>query len=201
MPGVSIGDTGVFVVPYAVSEAEKAERNERYVFFDINDYYDGEIPKGKRNRYPSLNKFIEPLRPTLQHVNGQRDFFVIRLAEIYLIAAEAALLQPNSNPQEAANMINVIRSRAAWPGKESEMQVTADMMSLDYILDERARELAGELLRWPDLKRTGKLIERVKLYNPDGRDNIKDFHLLRPIPTTMIDRVSNKDEFKQNPGY
>ncbi|MFW5774311.1 MAG: RagB/SusD family nutrient uptake outer membrane protein, partial [Tangfeifania sp.] len=74
-------------------------------------------------------------------------------------------------------------------------------MSLDYILDERARELAGELLRWPDLKRTGKLIERVKLYNPDGRDNIKDFHLLRPIPTTMIDRVSNKDEFKQNPGY
>lgn len=199
LPGVSIGDTGVYVVPYAVSDEVKAKYNEKVAFFDINDYYDGEIPKGKRNRFPSLNKFIDPLRPTVQHVQGSRDWNVLRLAEMYLIAAEAAVMQ--GNKQEAADMINVVRTRAAWPGKEAEMQVTADMMDIDYILDERARELAGEKFRWIDLKRTGKLIERVKLYNPDGRDNIQEYHLLRPIPTTMIDRVSNKDEFQQNPGY
>ena len=171
---------------------------------DIDDYFDpdspnGEVPLGKRNRYPSLNKFIEPMRPTMQHTPGQRDWIVTRLAEMYLIGAEAAMF--DGDPDEAANLINVIRRRAAWPGKEAEMEVSAGMMDLDFILDERARELCGEMFRWPDLKRTGKLIERVQLHNPDGRDNIREYHLLRPIPTTMIDRVTNKEEFLQNPGY
>lgn len=204
MPGVSIGDTGIYLVPYAVSNEIKAQRNQKYVFIDINDYYDanspnGEIPFGKRNRFPSLYKHLDPNRKSVQQAEGGRDFFVTRLAEMYLIASEAALMQ--GKLQEAADMVNVIRTRAAWPGKEDKMRVTADMMDIDFILDERARELCGEMFRWPDLKRTGKLIERVKLYNPDGRNNIKEFHLLRPIPTTMIDRVSNKDTFLQNEGY
>ncbi|MFP4366328.1 MAG: RagB/SusD family nutrient uptake outer membrane protein [Bacteroidales bacterium] len=204
MPGVNIGDTGVYVVPYSVPEDVHQSNNEKYVFFDIDDYFDpdspnGEVPLGKRNRFPSLNKFIEPSRPTLQHVNGQRDWVVTRLAEMYLIGAEAAMFE--EDPDEAANLINVVRRRAAWPGKEAEMEVSSGMVDLDFILDERARELCGEMFRWPDLKRTGKLIERVQLYNPDGRDNIKEYHLLRPIPTTMIDRVTNKEEFLQNPGY
>jgi hypothetical protein len=52
-----------------------------------------------------------------------------------------------------------------------------------------------------DLKRTGKLLELVRKYNVDARPNISEKHLLRPIPTTMMDRVTNKDDFKQNPGY
>ena len=47
----------------------------------------------------------------------------------------------------------------------------------------------------------GKLLELVRLYNVDARPNIRDYHVLRPIPTTMLDRVTNKDDFKQNPGY
>ena len=43
--------------------------------------------------------------------------------------------------------------------------------------------------------------ELVRLYNVDARPNIRDYHVLRPIPTTMLDRVTNKDDFKQNPGY
>ena len=204
MPGVSIGDTGVYVVPYSVPENIHQSNNEKYVFFDIDDYFDpnspnGEVPLGKRNRYPSLNKYIEPTRPTMQHVNGLRDFVVTRLAEMYLIGAEAAML--SGDPGEAADLVNFVRKRAAWPGKEAEMEVTAGMMDIDFILDERALELCGEMFRWPDLKRTGKLIERVNLHNPDGRNNIQEYHLLRPIPTTMIDRISNKDEFLQNPGY
>ena len=81
------------------------------------------------------------------------------------------------------------------------MEITADQLTLDFILDERALELAGEMFRWPDLKRTGKLIERVKKYNPNARANIREMHLVRPIPTQMIDRVTNKEEFRQNTGY
>jgi starch-binding outer membrane protein, SusD/RagB family len=69
------------------------------------------------------------------------------------------------------------------------------------MLDERARELAGEQLRWFDLKRTGKLVERVKAYNPDAAAHIQAFHAVRPIPQRQLDAVSNKDTFKQNPGY
>lgn len=70
-----------------------------------------------------------------------------------------------------------------------------------FILDERARELGGEQQRWFDLKRTGKLLERVKAYNPDAKVNIKEHHLLRPIPQTQLDAIINKEEFGQNAGY
>ncbi len=102
---------------------------------------------------------------------------------------------------EGAKFINVVRKRAAWPGKEAAMELQSASLTIDAILDERALELGGERLRWADLKRTGKLIERVKLHNPLGRPNIQEKHLLRPIPADMIDRLTNKNEFPQNPGY
>ena len=79
--------------------------------------------------------------------------------------------------------------------------MTAAQMNIDFILDERARELAGEQLRWFDLKRTGKLVERVKARNPDAAAYVQAFHLLRPIPQRQLDAVSNKTVFTQNPGY
>jgi hypothetical protein len=76
-------------------------------------------------------------------------------------------------------------------------------MTLDFILEERARELFGEGHRWFDLKRFGKLVENITTYNRDAAPNIQAFHLLRPIPQTQIDRTNNEDgsEFGQNPGY
>ena len=73
-------------------------------------------------------------------------------------------------------------------------------IDIDFILDEKGREFCGEFIRWFDLKRTGKLIERVKAHNADAL-NIKDFHVVRPIPQSQIDAVTNKTEFTQNPGY
>jgi len=61
--------------------------------------------------------------------------------------------------------------------------------------------LVGEQLRWFDLKRTGKLVEYAKRWNPDAKDNIKDYHILRPIPQTQLDAISNKADFLQNVGY
>jgi hypothetical protein len=81
------------------------------------------------------------------------------------------------------------------------MQITPADLSLDFILDERAREFAGEQMRWNDLKRTGKLVERVKKYNLDAAPYIQPFHTVRPIPQAEIDAVTNKEGYKQNPGY
>lgn len=64
---------------------------------------------------------------------------------------------------------------------------------------ERAREFAGEMMRWFDLVQTHTLLARVKAYNPQARNNIQWFHVLRPIPQTQIDRKTCC--FTQNPGY
>lgn len=78
------------------------------------------------------------------------------------------------------------------------MGVTAADLNIDFILDERSRELAGEQMRWFDLVRTGKLMERVKKYNAAGALGIQSFHVLRPIPTQQLHAAPG---FQQKPGY
>jgi hypothetical protein len=200
LPDQKLGDTALVVVPYSVPQEVEAAKAKKYTIFDIDRIYNGENPIGKKSRWPTLfEKHTDPLRSSNINIEGSRDWFVFRLAEMYLIAAEALMKQGKA--PEGVPFINAVRERAAWPGHEADMKITADELTLDFILDERALELGGEMFRWPDLKRTGKLLERVKLYNPAARANIKEMHLVRPIPTQMIDRVTNKEEFKQNPGY
>jgi hypothetical protein len=125
--------------------------------------------------------------------------FLIRLAEMYLVAAEAEL---NINKLDsAAYYINILRKRAAWPGHEADMAITATDVTLDFILDERAREFGGEQMRWFDLRRTGKLVDRITRLNPDAAQYIKPFHTVRPIPQGQLDAVTNKGDFTQNQGY
>ncbi|MEZ0607743.1 RagB/SusD family nutrient uptake outer membrane protein [Fibrella sp. WM1] len=121
-----------------------------------------------------------------------RDMYQIRLPETILLRAEAYLLKGNTT--QAAADINLIRNRAkAKP-------VTPAEVTLDYILDERARELIFEEDRRVTLSRMGKLVERVRKYNPLNAPNIQDFHALFPIPFSEIE--ANKDaKLEQNPGY
>jgi starch-binding outer membrane protein, SusD/RagB family len=131
---------------------------------------------------------------TLKSIAGPtcRDMYMIRLSETYFLRAEAQLLKGNA--QAAADDLNVVRTRAkATP-------VTAAQVNIDYILDERARELVFEEDRRVTLSRTGKLVERVRLHNPLNKGNIQDFHALFPIPASDIE--ANKDAvLTQNPGY
>ncbi len=156
--------------------------------------------------FPSLNKFADALRPDNQ-ASGVRPFIAFRLAEDYLNAAEALLMKGERGT--AVDLINTLRMRAARQGAtpaETEahrqaMKITDAQLNLDFVLDEREREMVGEQTRWFDLKRTGTLLDRVKKHNPDAAKNIQPKHLVRPIPQDQIDRVSNPGDFPQNPGY
>lgn len=151
--------------------------------------------------YTTLIKLQDPLRASANEMRGSRDIVVFRLGETYLLAAEACHLLGDN--EKAAEYINVIRKRAAIPGKEKEMEITADQINIDFILDERAREMAGEFCRWYDLKRTGKLYERMN--NPDMNEIVagkfQKYHVLRPIPRDQLARISNPEDFPQNEGY
>lgn len=198
-PGMQIGDTAVRVLPYAVSAEYKASKN--YKIYDVNDIFMGENSYGTLQMFISMKKFYDKYRNSIAAGNTTRDYTEIRLAEMYLIAAEALIMQPGKKA-EALPFINTIRLRAAKPGHEDDMRITDEnVLTIDFILKERALELCAERHRWVDLKRTGKLIEYAKLHNPNARNQIQEFHLLRPIPTNFIDRLSNKAEFVQNPGY
>ncbi|MEQ6117967.1 RagB/SusD family nutrient uptake outer membrane protein [Reichenbachiella sp. MALMAid0571] len=120
------------------------------------------------------------------------EFIKVRLSETYLLRAEAYFLAGES--QKAADDINDIRNRAnATP-------VDPEDVDLDYILDERARELIVEERRLRTLIRMGKLVERVKKHNFREADYIQDYHKLWPIPQSVID--ANIDAvIEQNPGY
>jgi len=152
---------------------------------------------------PSLAKFWEPESQYNDNM-GVRDMFLMRLGEVYLIAAEA--YYKANNPTLAAERINTIRRRACG---SNYMDIKPEEVDIDFILDERTRELVGEELRWNELKRTGKLIERTLRYNwwanspyiPGGKPYLQEFHLLRPLPYNWWSLLSNKDEVPQNPGY
>lgn len=74
---------------------------------------------------------------------------------------------------------------------------------MNFSMDERAREFAGDQMRWFDLRRTGTFVERMKKYagNQMARNNVDQHFAVRPIPQAQIDFIENKDEFSQNPGY
>ena len=198
IPGQQIGDTALYIPGPGVDrngvnqDAKWTQVNKDAVLYQVytTDQYNQVI-------FPSLNKWIDNTRPNRQHTQGQRDFILMRLADAYLIRAEAHLKQGNA--AQAAEDLNVIRRRGAWDGEEASMEITAAEVDIDFILDERARELVGEGHRWFDLVRTNKLVERVKAHNLDATSNIQPYHVLRPIPLDQIDRTEGG--YEQNPGY
>lgn len=141
-----------------------------------------------------------------------KDWPLMRLADAYLLRAEARIQQ--NNQAGAAEDINVLRDRAfknfrAESGNAEAGKVTSAQMTMDFLLDERIRELVGEENRRYTLCRTGKLAERVKMMMDKWAEStpskaISGFdaskHTLLPIPLSEIQL--NKDaDLQQNPGY
>lgn len=199
-PGpLEIGDTAFIVSKYVYSDAERAKHH--YKIYDANDVFDPVTHKsfGTRDYFISVYKFHDYTNPTGWEYFSKRDWFVLRLAEMYLIASEAEMNL--GNQAEAVRLMNVLREKRAIPGHEADMRISSSDLNIDFILDERGRELSMEQQRFFDLKRTGKFLERIKKMNPDVADVIQEYHQLRPIPQSEIDALTNKAEFQQNKGY
>jgi hypothetical protein len=183
------GDTTIFLPGYEMPLAERAKRPYQVL---VPSRYDERI-------FLALSKQMDGGRVDRTQFEGGRDYIAMRLADTHLLLAEAQL--QTGNRAEALENINKIRERAAWPGKQAENRITDAQLNMEFIMEERERELIGEQHRWFDLKRWGVLIERVLKYNAQAQA-IKPHHVLRPIPQIQIDRVEGTaSAFPQNPGY
>ena len=143
-----------------------------------------------------MKKFDDP-EAQFGQSTSTRDIILARLAETYLIAAEAYLQAGDAST--GLQRLNVVRERAGVA------DATLADFDIDYILDERGRELLGEYHRWFDLKRTGTLVERASMHhyliepgNFNGANG--ELKILRPIPQEALDLNQNND-FPQNPAY
>ncbi len=189
VPKYALGDTAIYMPGVDVTNAKI--NASRYLLVPPRNY--------TLQLFPTMLKYQDTKRAGINDPSV-RPVIVYRLAETYLLAAEAAVALGDN--VSAAKYVNVVRERAAYPtGTVSAMTVQPAAMTLDYVLDERARELCGEQTRWLDLVRTNKLVERVKLYNPDAAPNIQEKHTLRPIPQSQIDRVITGTPYPQNQGF
>ncbi len=206
-PATSDAERGMDVggdLPYSVINADE------YQSINSTNYHGN-------NAQPLTWKWFEPNIPYDDGL-GTTDFILFRSAEAYLIAAEAIVKGATGGDLGTADIYyNMVVDRAlgansgaepmqaANPADVSSMdaisyRATPGNIDIDMILDERGRELLGEYDRWYDLKRTEKLIERAKAWNPWTADSeINTDHYLRPIPQQEIDLASN--EVPQNDGY
>lgn len=183
--------------------SEKAKRP--YYTLNMDQIYDADgshiksSSNGKdQSLWPGLVKFSHyeaDLNNTYQHKRG--DVMIMRMAEIYLIAAEANIRL--NTPAQAVPYINALRDRATKPGYN--LTVSASDMTLDFILDEYARELCGEFNRWYILKRNHKLEDRLSKYNKRAANSFtSNKHYLRPISQDFLNDIDNPEEYGTN-GY
>ncbi|MDA3930756.1 MAG: RagB/SusD family nutrient uptake outer membrane protein [Prolixibacteraceae bacterium] len=119
--------------------------------------------------------------------SGYRNIIVYRLAETYVVAAEAYMRSGDNG--KALEYLNALRQRAG----------VADLTSInqDVLLEEHARELGHEGHRYEMLKRLGLLMERVKAHNSDMAEYVQDYHINWPISATQV----NLTGVPQNEGY
>jgi hypothetical protein len=198
------------------------KKARRYVTVNIDDLFDASDPTGSTyktvtstngltpsslaNLFPAMMKFNHNFDGGWLGGNFQQklgNIMIMRMAEIYLIAAEATLHVNSGNTTTAANYLNVLRKRACRNAADfsttTGMQLTtADM---NVVFDEYARELCGEYTRWALLKRNKAFETRLQTYHKIASANfIASKHYNRPIPYNFLNQINNADEFGNN-GY
>lgn len=199
----------IYLSKERLSDAEKAER--AYVCINIDDLFDEEgkykdkpFDKNQTNTYmmyPGLIKFNwnydGAFGRDMQKKTG--DIFIMRMAEVYLIAAEAC--QQLGEGEKATEYINILRKRASrnYDDYVSHMKLTTPATEQD-ILDEYARELCGEFNRWALLKRHKAFENQLEKGNPRAARTFSEKNYLRPISYEFLNSISNAEEYGTN-GY
>lgn len=222
---IAQGDTVLYCRPWNNPATSLAQRGvdlggtKKYAVVNTSEFGGGYpiINSGFQVSQPMMWKFWQPGIP-YGDAFGTLNETLFRSAEAYLIAAEALVKGAKDGKLGGAEVYyNRVLDRALGPKKGSvplraaapedqtslataPYRATAANISIDMILDEKAREFMGEYDRWFDLKRTGTLVNRVKKYNPwKTGQSISAIHNLRPIPQGEIDLSFPK--MSQNPGY
>ncbi len=160
------------------------------------DEFNGVGPAGpdpfRPNNWPATRKWDDGDPDFIFDDQGYKDQPYIRLAETYLLLAEAQFLQ--NKISEAAETLNIIRRRS------NASEISEADIDIDFILDERARELVAEEHRRYTLLRLNKWLERARVHNNMSGQYITERDKFYPIPQSVID--SNLDAvMPQNPGY
>ena len=148
-------------------------------------------PQGDRFRvYTRKWDWAHEIDP--QVPRSYNDQVYLRLADTYLLLAEA--YHKSGDNGSAAQYINALRARAnATP-------IAVAQVDMDFILDERARELFSESQRRYTLLRNGNWMERTMQHNIATKGKISERDKLYPIPQSFIDANLDK-EIQNNPGY
>jgi hypothetical protein len=198
-------DTALYLCPDVLTPAQMTRMKRTFTVFDRSTMFNAEGIPQDRWTFIGMTKFYDHSRPGNMSEVSDRSYPVMRLGELYLIRAEARIRSTgNRDLAGAAADITALRRRAINPANPEAARILAVSeadMTLDFILEERARELFGEWQRRFDLIRFGKFIDQVKTYNPDAKPNIQDYHVVRPIPQTQFDGMPDWTTLGQNEGY
>ncbi len=169
---------------------------------------------GKTGVVTLFNKF--PGNPALQPAGAATSSHLqkvklFRIAEQYLIAAEAYARNGADIPARTY-LGKLITQRDASFDVSTLDALSGDAL-LDFILEERLRELVGEGFRWLDLRRWGKGMQRgepqlLSIISTAGADaaansmsvNASDYRWVGPIPSDERD-ANPQIRDQQNPGY
>lgn len=144
-------------------------------------------------------KFRDP-----EFSSGRMAYPLYRYADILLLFAEADCMVAGTPTAEGMEALNRIHRRAYGYDTKSASPVDFSLNDynkdqfLELVLSERGKETIGEGKRWFDLKRTGKLKEKIKeAYDID----VQEKALLWPIPNAEINFNDNINPADNNPGY
>lgn len=169
------------------AEGDSIRLNASITFLDITGQWTD--PNWPANHYPFLTKYNDP-------ANGTNDFYLIRLADILLLKAEA--LVKKGDIVNAMTLVNQVRARVNLSPKTASSADDADAI----IANERRLELAFEGQRWFDLVRTGKALQVMNAQKGgNGQSlnyNVPEYKLIYPIPQEQLDL---NPKLTQNPGY
>lgn len=188
----AVGNNAFDALSYLYSQAgnygDLLASDELYNLFNTGDVRLGLYPRGTRggasvafvNKYPVITGDLS-------------DSKVLRLSEMYLIAAEASL---PSNETDALTYVNHVTSRRA-----ANLITSTGAQLLEDILNERRKELAFEGDRYHDIQRLKRDVTRGLNYPAAARSiSYSNFRRILPIPQVEVD-ANPSLRTQQNPGY